>query len=193
VNNMNYSPPEKIPDGKISESDIEEILSRCPNITHLSIHNVGCLNYSICAKYLRNLKRFDVTESFQPLLTLAELKKILNYIDPRIEYEKKMYAEYIQENEILLKHYELNKEDLSDSQEDQLKFYLSYINPSSDDSQNTVDVNSDSFDHSTTYFENREIGTYQWYHSSYKIHPVIYHVCNVNPNLKEVSPGVYSS
>ena len=192
MNKFNYIPPDKIPDGFISESDFGDILSKCPNLTDLSIHNVGSVSKEICKKYLSKLIQFDVSQSFQPLITLSELKKLLHYVDPLVEYEKQQYADYLATNEALLKRYELDGESFTESEEDQVKFYISSVNQSSNnDLENYV-----TFDDSLGICNSvNEIETldYQWYETSYDMNSTITNLCAVCPKLVEISPGVYKS
>lgn len=57
------------------------IFAKCPNFDRLTAHNLYTLT-KLRPNQLENLIFFQFTESFQPFLSITELKKKLNYVDP---------------------------------------------------------------------------------------------------------------
>jgi hypothetical protein len=110
--NKNYVPPDIIPDAHIDEDDLCKLLSHCPNVKGLTVHNVGSLNRKMWNTYLKSLTFFSWSKSFQPYMSCDDLKKHLDYVDPTEIYWEERYQDYLsscspEENifEMSLEHY----------------------------------------------------------------------------------------
>jgi hypothetical protein len=93
--NRNYVPPDVIPDGYVDENDLSELLSYCPNVKGLSVHNVESLNRKIWDTYLKSLIFFSWSTSFQPYMSCDDLEKHLDYVDPIEIHLEEEYQNYL--------------------------------------------------------------------------------------------------
>lgn len=205
--------PIRIADGFISEQEQKILFSKCPNIQTLTIHNVFSISKSICQQFLISLKTLKITMNFQSQQTMRKIFKYFNYIDQcnnvssddnkqkygKMYYDKIQREYYRVEKDVnMLQHYDAYYQGRNYNRHKNVNailaedtFYGSF--DTSDDDNNNDEEDYGDINHGSSGDEDdQSVCSVQHYEHQYYCN-VAENICEVCPNLQEISPGVYKT